>query len=349
MGQSRGLAVKTTIHVKAGEGRISLWEGDTEAGYLFFELVDKRLLRATHTVVSPEYQGQGLARQLVDSLIVWASERSLLIEPVCSYVVRIAQRDEALARLTESHSQAEDLIQLLVSMGDAERSKACSRYFKTGKGQYGEGDVFLGISTPELRAILRPKTNPLHYRRLNLSIATLTELWQSPYHEARALGYMALADWAERASDTSAETIYQLYLEHAERCNNWDLVDCSAPQIIGRYWSGRDAEERRTALLSLAGSDCLWVQRIAIVGTLGLLRQGLYEDTLALAEALSTHKHDLIHKATGWLLREVGKRIDKEILTDWLEHHAPKLPRTALRYAIEHLTHEERKHFMDLR
>lgn len=340
---------KTEIKYREAEGRISLKEGNTEIAFLSFELVDRRLIRAMHTVVAPEHQGQGLARRLVEVLVGWARERSLLIEPVCSYVAQVAKRDEALQSCLEDHSEAGAIISTLQAMGDTAWAEQTQRFFKTGRGEYGEGDVFLGISVPRLRAILRKVSNPPTFRRRNLSRATLIELWHSPYHEARALAYYALADWAERASDDTIEEIYSLYMEHIDRCNNWDLVDCSAPQVVGRYLITLDADTRRQRLLALAQSGNMWVQRIAVVGTLGLIRRGIYEDTFVVAEALLDHTHDLIHKAIGWSLREVGKHIGKETLTDWLEVYASRLPRTALSYAVEHLEDEERKYYRSLR
>lgn len=337
------------VVLKGREGRISLVEGAREVAYLSFEIEDKRLIYATHTVVSPEYQGQGLAARLVALLVAWARERALLIQPVCSYIVRLAERGGELSQCLETYSEAQTLISQLSQMADPERAKGQARYFKTGKGQYGEGDIFLGVSTPQIKALLKCPQNPLNFRRRNLSRATLCELWQSPYHEARSLACYAVADWAGRCDADSIGAVYDLYLQNAEHCNNWDLVDVSAPYVIGAYWAGRDAEARRSALLDLAGSENLWVQRIAIVGTLGLIRQGLYADTFALVVEFIEHRHDLIHKAMGWMLREVGKHSGLGVLRAFLDKYAMDLPRTALRYALEHFGREERSYYMRLK
>lgn len=342
--------MKLSIKYKGRNGRISLEDIDREAGYLTFEVEDKRLVYATHTVVGEEYQGQGLARRLVDALVEWCEQRSLLIEPVCSYVRKLSERDERLAQRLEGFDDSVYYIELLRSLGSDKKAEVARRFFKTGKGEYGEGDIFLGVSVPEVRGLRVNKQGPLGFRKCNLSVATLRGLWASPYHEARLLACQAIADWAVVAeNDNSRLRVYELYLAHAERCNNWDLVDSSAPQVIAMYWADKDAGKRAEALKVLASSKSLWQQRIALVGTLGLIRLGLYQDTFYLVDLLRDHKHDLIHKAMGWMLREVGKHCGREILTEWLDSYAPRLPRTTLRYAIEHLNEEERKHYMQIK
>lgn len=336
--------------IKKNEGRISLYEGEHEAGYLTFSIKDKRALHATHTVVHQSYQGQGLARLLVDALIEWAEQRTLIIVPVCSYIVAIAERSERLKRLLESYDDSESYVEQLKLLGNAEKAKQAMRFFKTRPGEYGEGDAFLGVSVPELRSLRINKDAPRGFKQRQLSETSIRSLWASPYHEARLLACQAIADWAVVAEHSNTHLrIYELYLAHADRCNNWDLVDSSAPQVMAMYLADKDDKFRRETLLALAQSESLWQQRISIVGTLGLIRLGLYQDTFAIAEALLTHEHDLIHKATGWMLREVGKHGGKLLLMQWLDTYAPKLARTALRYAIEHFNEAERQHYLSLR
>lgn len=344
------LGMEIHINHKGKLGRISLFDNAREIAYLSFEVEDKRLLYATHTVVDEAYQGQGLARRLVELLVEWCECRSLLIEPVCSYVRKLSERYERLERLLERYDDSAHYIQKLESLRNVDKAKQAARFFKTGRGQYGEGDVFLGLSVPLLRSLSVNKLAPRGFRQCNMSQATLRGLWASPYHEARLLACHVVAAWAIKAeNDDSRSRIYELYLECADRCNNWDLVDSSAPQVIAMYWANKDANKRSEALIELASSDSLWRQRIALVGTLGLIRLGIYRDTFSLVELLLDHKHDLIHKAMGWMLREIGKYGGKTLLTDWLDEYVLRLPRTTLRYAIEHLPETERQYYIHLK
>lgn len=341
--------MKEVIKYKAGQGRICLLDdAGQELAYLSFELEAKRLIYARHTVVSPECRGQGLAQRLLDTLVLWATERSLLIEPVCSFVEKSIPRHAGLAALLERTSHAPAIIAELEALSAPAVAEGSKRYFKTGRGGYAEHDVFLGVSTPNLQAMLKRGANPLGFRLRNLSKATLSELLASPYHEARLLASYALTSWAERSEDEALDTVYDFYMEHINSFNNWDLVDATAPYIISKYWADKDATRRAEELSRLAASPSMWVQRMAIVSTLGLIRRGMYHDAFRLAEQLIEHKHDLIHKAIGWVLREVGKRIDLQLLCSWLDVHATRLPRTSLRYAIEHLSPERRQHYMSL-
>lgn len=330
--------------------RFSLMDGTVEAGYLTAELADKRLLYATHTVVSPSYQGQGLAQRLVEALVLWAEERGLLIEPICSYIRKLSERYERLASRLETHSEAAVIIAELEALADPRRAEGQMKYFKTGKGQYAEGDVFLGIDTKSLQAVLKRADAPRGYRRRHLSTATLHDLWASPYNEARLLACYYATAWAETAdSDEGRERLYDIYMANIERCNNWNLVDASAPYIFAVYWAGRDVTARRQALDDLVRSQSLWLQRAALVSTYGFIRQGESEETFRLCRQLINHPHDLIHKAMGWMLREVGKRIDMHLLRSFLQEYAPLMPRTALRYALEHFDADERLYFMQMK
>ena len=230
---------------------------------------------------------------------------------------------------------AEGIIQTLQSLGSPEKAAHLSRFFKTGAGQYGEGDCFLGVVVPQTRNVAKAnKATPLD---------EVQRLLDSPWHEARLCGLLILVCRFHDRKTTAEEReeIYQFYLKNTRRCNNWDLVDLSCRDVVGEYLVNHD----RSMLYTLATSDNLWEQRIAIVSTYAFIRRSDFADTLALAEKLMTHKHDLIHKAIGWMLREIGKR-DRSVLTAFLEQHASHLPRTALRYAIEHYTEAERQYFL---
>lgn len=226
----------------------------------------------------------------------------------------------------------------LKAVGSPEKAVHLSRFFKTGPGQYGEGDCFLGVVVPHTRAIA--KTNRA------MPFDELQKLLNSPWHEARLCAFLILVYRYQDRKTTPDEKkdIFHFYLEHIHRCNNWDLVDLSCRDVVGEYLVDKD----RTILYELAASGHLWSQRIAIVSSWAFIRRSDFADTLALAEQLITHKHDLMHKAVGWMLREVGKK-EREVLTRFLERHATKMPRTALRYAIEHYPEPERQYFLKMK
>ena len=226
----------------------------------------------------------------------------------------------------------------LQSIGSSEKAVHLSRFFKTGPGQYGEGDRFLGVMVPYSRAIAKAnKAMPLEEVQL---------LLESPWHEARLCALLILVyRFKERKiTEEEREQIYSFYIKNARRCNNWDLVDLSCRDIVGEYLVDKD----RSILYRLADSENLWEQRIAVVATWAFIRRSDFNDTLALAERLMAHKHDLMHKAVVWMLREVGKK-DRETLTNFLEKNATQLPRTTLRYAIEHYPEPQRQYFLKMK
>lgn len=226
----------------------------------------------------------------------------------------------------------------LQSIGSSEKAVHLSRFFKTGPGQYGEGDRFLGVMVPYSRAIAKAnKAMPLEEVQL---------LLESPWHEARLCALLILVyRFKERKiTEEEREQIYSFYIKNARRCNNWDLVDLSCRDIVGEYL----VDKERSILYRLADSENLWEQRIAVVATWAFIRRLDFNDTLALAERLMAHKHDLMHKAVGWMLREVGKK-DRETLTNFLEKNATQLPRTTLRYAIEHYPEPQRQYFLKMK
>ncbi len=218
----------------------------------------------------------------------------------------------------------------LRACSDEEKKEVLMRFFKTGKGEYGEGDRFLGVAVPSTRKVAR--------KFKDASYDVLDALLESEWHECRLCALLILVEKYRRSPDE----VTAFYLDHLGGINNWDLVDQSAPYILGAYLVGSGD---RHILYELAESTDMWKQRIAVVSTLMLIRNGIYEDTLMLAEMLMTTGHDLIRKAVGWMLREVGKR-DMELLSDFLERHHGNMPRTMLRYAIEKYDSEQRRHFM---
>lgn len=207
------------------------------------------------------------------------------------------------------------------------------RFFKTGPGEYGAGDRFIGIRVPVLRRLAK------EFRLLPRR--EVTRLLHSPIHEERLLALLLLVDGYRRGEETAREKIYALYLKNLDCVNNWDLVDSSAPYIPGRHLEHRS----RDVLFQWVGSKNLWHRRVAMLATLHFIRARDFSDALRLAEQLRDDEHDLMHKAVGWMLREIGKR-DEAVLQAFLDRHAARMPRTMLRYAIEKFSESRRKRYL---
>jgi 3-methyladenine DNA glycosylase AlkD len=221
----------------------------------------------------------------------------------------------------------------LREFADRQRGKFLLRFFKTGPGEYAEGDRFLGVRVPDLRRVAR------EFR--SLSLDNLGKLLRSKWHEDRLLALVILTQRYPRSSNSERDTIYRLYLASTDRINNWDLVDVSAAQIVGAHL----IDQNTATLRRLAKSPSVWERRIAIIATQQFIRAGRFEETLTIVEGLLEDSHDLIHKAAGWMLREVGKR-DRSALEKFLERNASRMPRTMLRYAIEHFPRIVRKRYL---
>ncbi|WP_455497566.1 DNA alkylation repair protein [Coprobacter sp.] len=221
----------------------------------------------------------------------------------------------------------------LLKLSDPDKAKVLQRFFKTSKGSYGEGDIFAGIPVPKTRAIAK--------QYMHVAPEEVLPLLSDVVHECRLLALLVWVAQFPKSNEECKRCIFDLYLSNTDKINNWDLVDLSAYQIVGEYLKDKD----RSLLYCLAESDCLWEQRISIVATWKYIREGKFEDTLLLADKLLQHSHDLIQKAVGWMLREVGKR-DKQLLWKFLEIRYMMMPRTMLRYAIEKFSPEERAFFM---
>ncbi len=245
-----------------------------------------------------------------------------------------------------SQTDLRNLTKELKQAGNKEKGLFLQRFFKTGKGQYGEGDIFLGLTVPMQRLLVR--------KYKNLSLDDVSELLKSPYHEFRLTGLMILVEQmkvAKKIDDTTkakkvSKAIYSFYLNHSKCVNNWDLVDSSARDIVGGFLY--DFGEDRSVLYKLVRSKYMWERRIAIVATFYFIKKGEYDDTLRLSELLLNDTHDLIHKAVGWMLREMGK-MDEDVLKKFLDIHAHAMPRTMLRYAIERLSPHERVEYMNMK
>jgi 3-methyladenine DNA glycosylase AlkD len=232
--------------------------------------------------------------------------------------------------------KAADVRKELKSMADPEKAAILQRFFKTGPSQYGEGDIFIGVMVPQSRRVAK-KFN-------QLPLGEVRTLLYSRVHEERLVALLILAwRYSSASSSREKEEIVKFYLDHIKQVNNWDLVDLSAPNILGAHLVDRDG--RRRLLYRLAGSENVWERRIAIVATHHFIRNGDFSDTLKIAEMLLQDRHDLIHKAVGWMLREVGKR-DAAAEEEFLEKHCSVMPRTMLRYAIERLSERKRRRYM---
>jgi 3-methyladenine DNA glycosylase AlkD len=236
---------------------------------------------------------------------------------------------------------AADVTSALVALASPERAASAARFFKTGPGQYGEGDMFLGVSVPATREVVR--------RFADLSLHEVARLLGSGVHEHRLAGLLLLvrqyevASSARQRDDAARGRLSDFYLAavHAGRVNNWDLVDSSAPALLGDYLFDRP----RGVLAELAASSILWERRVGIIATLGLIMRGDASTTLELSATLLNDREDLMHKAVGWMLREVGKRVDRELLTGFLDKYATRMSRAALSYATEHLDPVLRAHY----
>ena len=231
------------------------------------------------------------------------------------------------------HLTAESLIECLQVLEDKQKAKFLQGFFKTGKGQYAEGDIFLGIKVPETRQVAKA------FQRI--PIIEVEKVLKSVYHEVRLCGLMILVEKFKKAGEAEKKMIVDFYLSNTQYINNWDLVDLSCYRILGNYL----LDKPRDILYRLAKSNNMWEQRMAIVSTWTFIRNREFEDTLSISEILLDHPHDLIHKAVGWMLRELSKR-DELLMLQFIQTHYHKISRTTLRYAIERLPQEARKNIM---
>ncbi len=221
----------------------------------------------------------------------------------------------------------------LQGLADPLHQQAMQRFFQTGKGQYGEGDVFLGIKVPEQRKVAR--------RHRSAPLREVRRLLRSRTHEHRLVALLILVEQFQRGGESAREEIFQCCADNLRHIDNWDLVDLAAPKIVGAHLLDRP----RDLLVRLARSDHLWSRRVAIMATLAFIRHGQFDDTLALARVLLHDRHDLIHKAVGWMLREVGKR-DLAAAEAFLDAHHRDMPRTMLRYALEKFDADRKAWYM---
>jgi 3-methyladenine DNA glycosylase AlkD len=228
---------------------------------------------------------------------------------------------------------ARNIQKRLRSFASKEKAVLLRRFFKTGPGQYGAGDRFLGVMVPQTRIVVK------EFRDAPLS--EIVKLLQSSWHEDRLCALLLLVGQYEHGDDALRAKVFNHYLKNTRFINNWDLVDLSAPKIVGPYLDGGS----RALLYRLVGSKSLWERRIAVLAAFHYIRQSDFRDALALAEALLDDDHDLMHKAVGWMLREVGKK-DVRTLEGFLKKNHQRMPRTTLRYAVERFPETKRKRYL---
>jgi 3-methyladenine DNA glycosylase AlkD len=272
-----------------------------------------------HIHVHPEQSSFILYFNIINEL--YHEQLQISIAQALCYNLLMASRH--LAQITDE----------LMGLGDPVRAEASAWFFKTGKGQYGEGDVFLGINVPTQRKIAR--------KYVDLSLSDLQAMLDNKIHEFRLVALFILVLKYTKSDEKGKKEIVDFYLKNTKKVNNWDLVDSSAGYIFGEYLHDKD----KKILYKLARSENLWERRIAIIATQGFIRRFQFEDTLKISEILINDKHDLIHKAVGWMLREVGNR-DLKTLYAFLDKYYQKMPRTMLRYAIEKFEKSKREFYM---
>jgi len=231
--------------------------------------------------------------------------------------------------------KASSLVKELIELKGPKRAKNESRFFKTGPGEYGEGDIFWGVPTAEKRKLAG--------KYKDMSLVEVKKLLTSPIHDQRVIAVVILAGKYPKASAKEQKQIYDFYLAHTKHINNWDLVDISTPHIVGTHL----LDKNRSVLCQLASSKNLWERRISIMATFTFIRNNDFKDALKISKILLADKHDLIHKATGWMLREIGKK-DQKVLEQFLDKNTLKMPRTMLRYSIEKFSEKKRQYYLSL-
>lgn len=225
------------------------------------------------------------------------------------------------------------LIKEIKKYSHPDKVKVYSRFFKTGKGEYGYGDVFLGLTVPEQRKLAQ--------KYVELVFKDVRKLLYNRYHEHRLMGLLILCYKYQKADDAEKQKIIDFYIQHRHRGNNWDLIDCIADRLLGKHILDKD----KSILYKLAKSESIWDRRIAIITTFEFIRNKRFDDTIKIAEILLNDSHDLIQKAVGWMLREMGKRNEKELIK-FLDKHYNTMPRTMLRYAVERLDKKKKMFYM---
>lgn len=230
----------------------------------------------------------------------------------------------------------EQIINEIKTFANEESAQHCQRFFKTGKGEYAEGDLFYGLNTPQIRSIVKKYSK-------SVSLDTIEKLLPNPYHEVRCVSLLFLIELYKKGDLKTKSDVYNLYLKNVQYINNWDLVDISCYKILGCHaYNNKNLSDLR----KLSASKHLWSERISVVSQYYFIKRGDFSMILELSEKFLTHKHDLMHKAVGWMLREMGK-IDEKPLYEFLDKNYKLMPRTMLRYSLEKLPESKRKYYMN--
>lgn len=234
------------------------------------------------------------------------------------------------------YNRGMDILNEIKALADNEKAQHMQRFFKTGKGEYAEGDLFYGLTTPIVRSIVKKYCK-------KLSLGEIETLLHNPYHEVRSIGLLLFVEIYNKADSTTKDAIYNIYLRNVEYINNWDLVDISCYKIVGRHsFENNNASDLR----KLADSKHLWSERISVVSNYYFIKKRDFSLLLELSEKFLSHRHDLMHKAVGWMLREMGK-VDEKPLYDFLDKHYKIMPRTMLRYSLEKLPKDKKLYYMN--
>lgn len=241
-------------------------------------------------------------------------------------------------------NKAKDIKECLLSLSSPERAKTNAWFFKTGKGQYGEGDVFIGVTVPQVRTVVKEIS-------LDISLTEVQKLLKDSIHEVRLCALLILVKLFHKAqTKNDKKQIFDFYTKHTKYINNWDLVDASAHIVVGQYLSLYMEHEERIAFIDrYIASKSLWENRIIVLATFYQIKKGNEKMIFYVAEKLLGHSHDLMHKAIGWMLREVGKCSGEKVLRSFLDKHIRKMPRTTLRYAIERFSEITRKKYLAMK
>ena len=245
----------------------------------------------------------------------------------------VSSLETNLMKKAEKLTESEKISSELKLLAKSEKAIFLTRFFKTGQGEYGEGDIFLGVTVPQQRKIAKKYSD--------IDLKTLQKLLASKIHEHRLTALLILVDRYKKTDETGKKRIVNFYLKNTKNINNWDLVDLSAGYILGNYLLEKD----KSILYKLAKSNNLWERRIAIMATFGFIKDRQFKDALRISQLLLNDEHDLIHKAVGWMLREIGKRSQKTE-ERFLKKHYQKMPRTMLRYALERFDENKRKLYL---
>ncbi len=232
----------------------------------------------------------------------------------------------------------ETIVQELNRLADPEKKKVLQRFFKTGPGQYGEGDIFLGVTVPKIRQVVKKHAS-------KISLPETVQLLQNQHHEIRMCALLILVQKYQKGTNEIKKQIYDIFLQNTNYINNWDLVDVTIPCVVGDYLYNQPQHITKIILQQLATSNNLWERRIAVISTFHFIRQDRFGETLEISQMLLNDEHDLIHKVVGWMLREVGKR-NQEVEEQFLRRNYKNMPRTMLRYAIERFEETKRQAYL---